>query len=782
MRLIRDRLCLLALTFLLFAGACPLGGAQEDTGGVDDSPLRQKQEAQERANAMAEDLLERILDKQLQQLEENGLGDESFYKDIKKMRDNISDLIKSEMKSVVKMLEDALGKSDAERKSVVQSARTMIRTIIQRLYIERQKLMMRLKAAELAAEVRRLISFQGRVRDSTEAIPQAVTARQDTLVLSTIEDQLDAKELYLRLVASLISVGKWGGELGAGAADGLRILKAAGTEGDFRDAGKKLDEGDYPNAARSQTLVIKGLKLLLRKIEETQGLIGTDLEAALRLLRELIKKQEEVKEGTEKSKLEEDEEVRKLVEEQTEIRRDLGDLVPVVRDLADSSNLLDDARASAYEATGHLFDALKDDALQQEQQVLDNLGNLEDRIKAAIAAQDDKRSSLQLVQRIKDLEEVKSNLQSVRKEQSAAKKTAARDLPAASELGQKAVKGIDGIGTDKDLPPVVSSRLREADSAVKEAARALVEAAKSAVAEVPEITEEALDDADLALERAGAEVEAALADAKRQQKAVEIAELARAAEVLERAAASEREIAKRSKAASKAEGLDEKQSKELSDEQGDIDAVVAKTAEGLESIAAEASEKLKGLAPQFAAIKKNLDKSAAEPGEPTKKNLARAAGSADEASRELAEAAKLLREEIGEVAEELAAESLEQLEGVTEARESVEESLTDLPEAIGDDLENLKHAQGIVEQALADQDRAAGRPQAAALRELSTGIQEALEDQGRADSHAAELASGRADTALDATATQQEVADEAEGLSDGLESGDTGKGEDVDAI
>ena len=78
MRLIRDRLCLLALTFLLFAGACPLVGAQEDTGGVDDSPLRQKQEAQERANAMAEDLLERILDKQLQQLEENGLGDESF--------------------------------------------------------------------------------------------------------------------------------------------------------------------------------------------------------------------------------------------------------------------------------------------------------------------------------------------------------------------------------------------------------------------------------------------------------------------------------------------------------------------------------------------------------------------------------------------------------------------------------------------------------------------------------------------------------------------------------
>ena len=45
-------------------------------------------------------LLDRILDKQLQQLEENGLDSESFYKDIKKMRDNIAGLVKSEMKDI----------------------------------------------------------------------------------------------------------------------------------------------------------------------------------------------------------------------------------------------------------------------------------------------------------------------------------------------------------------------------------------------------------------------------------------------------------------------------------------------------------------------------------------------------------------------------------------------------------------------------------------------------------------------------------------------------------
>ena len=190
---------------------------------------------------------------------------------------------------------------------------------------------------------------------------------------------------------------------------------------------------------------------------------------------------------------------------------------------------------------------------------------------------------------------------------------------------------------------MVDSRLREADSAGRDSVRALAEAAKSAAAELPEVTEEKLDDASLALERASAEVEAALADAKREQFAVEIAELSRAAEALERAAASERIIAKQSKLAKEAEGLKASFAKELVDEQGDIEAVVVKTAEGLAVLAPEVSKKLEGLVPQFKSIQKNLTASGEAKGEESKKKAAAAYGSADEAARELAEAAAELR-------------------------------------------------------------------------------------------------------------------------------------------
>ena len=61
------------------------------------------------------------------------------------------------------------------------------------------------------------------------------------------------------------------------------------------------------------------------------------------------------------------------------------------------------------------------------------------------------------------------------------------------------------------------------------------------------------------LRQAVAEVKAELADTKRRQLAVEVGELARAAEALERAAAAEREIASAATDAAQADGLSEDQ-------------------------------------------------------------------------------------------------------------------------------------------------------------------------------------------------------------------------------
>ena len=127
MRPIFDRLSL--LTFLLVAGLFSPVQAQEEPKD-DLLELRKKQEAQERANALARDLVLRILDIQMQQLEENGLSEEPFYKDIKEMRNNITKLVKTEMKEVVVLLRGALGKEVDARRADVEKARVMIRKII----------------------------------------------------------------------------------------------------------------------------------------------------------------------------------------------------------------------------------------------------------------------------------------------------------------------------------------------------------------------------------------------------------------------------------------------------------------------------------------------------------------------------------------------------------------------------------------------------------------------------------------------------------------------------
>ena len=292
MKPIRNRLFLLVV-----AGLCSMGSflyAQEDqaaaaNAAVDNFQFEKKKGDQESANELASELLKRILDIQLRQLRENGLEKEPYFAAIEKMRDNIDELLQTSMQGVVKILEEAMTKDPEAQKESFKEASVKVREIVQTLYLEKHNLIARLKAAALAAEIRRLISHQGRVRDDTVDISEDAAADEDSRdaqQLSVIEDQRGVHRLYLGLVGSLEAVSKLGGKLGAGAADGRRILKAAAIDDKFSSVRKALQGTDFPSASKSQTLIIKALQLLLRKVEETQGLIGTDLEAALKLLQE----------------------------------------------------------------------------------------------------------------------------------------------------------------------------------------------------------------------------------------------------------------------------------------------------------------------------------------------------------------------------------------------------------------------------------------------------------------------------------------------------------------
>src|SRR5205085_1771184 len=75
----------------------------------------------------------------------------------------------------------------------------------------------------------------------------------------------------------------------------------AGVGQELDNAGQQLEGVAYDKAAVSQRTVIRGLKLLLDRIEQTQGLIGTDREALLAMVKELTKKQEAPKNKNQKT-------------------------------------------------------------------------------------------------------------------------------------------------------------------------------------------------------------------------------------------------------------------------------------------------------------------------------------------------------------------------------------------------------------------------------------------------------------------------------------------------
>src|SRR5690606_17346031 len=143
------------------------------------------------------------------------------------MQQNIDGLIEAEMRQVVELLLNAQTASGADRDRVFVSARETIRQIVVRLAVERHNLQRRLKTAALAAHVKQLIAMQDVIVRVTESLPEQPQLRREALALKTTQDERDVRALYLQLEAMLGEVSSWGGRVGAGAADGMRILKAA---------------------------------------------------------------------------------------------------------------------------------------------------------------------------------------------------------------------------------------------------------------------------------------------------------------------------------------------------------------------------------------------------------------------------------------------------------------------------------------------------------------------------------------------------------------------------
>ena len=85
-------------------------------------PLARQRDLQEQARALAKELISSVLDVQLRQLEENGLGKLPVHAEITAMRGNIEGLVRQEMRGVVDLLVEAEKTSGQERQAVVKKA------------------------------------------------------------------------------------------------------------------------------------------------------------------------------------------------------------------------------------------------------------------------------------------------------------------------------------------------------------------------------------------------------------------------------------------------------------------------------------------------------------------------------------------------------------------------------------------------------------------------------------------------------------------------------------
>lgn len=739
----------------LFPLALLLALTLSPASAVDTDALRRKQDAQERARDMARQLLTGVLDIQLQQLEENGLKQLPLYRDISLMRKNIGALVEKEMEQAVELLIKAQRGTEAERDEEFRQARQMIRQIVTRLATERQNLMRRLKSAEVAAQVQRLIDAQSKVWQTTRTIPDQLPSRQEGLALGAIEDQGDVKQLFLQLVETLADVSQWGGPLGTGATEGLQILQAAGVGKELDAAGTQLGALSYPGAATSQQRVIKGLRLLLEKLNDTQSQLSADRHSSVALARELIDKQEKLRDKTKQADLTQPE-AEKLVEEQAAIRKELNNLSQALGALPTAETLLEQAKAAAYEATGRLFDARQDEAVAEQQKVLANLAGLAEQLAQVADVAHSDKSSAEAARQVRDLEQARADIERIRQEQLQVDRTAMENAAAAAPQEQKVSQDLAKVDDNRSLPKAVATRLASAEQAAAVAAKAL---ARGPAAATDQMQRDILEQADRAVERAAAEISAALDDARRTAKGVEIGELARAAEALERAAAAERDVVRGIRATADKSGLDTAQAKQISQRQAEVEGLARAVAQAVEPNAGEAALAANAAAQAAAESRKQLDQVAAKPGADSKPAAQSAAQSAASSAEKLAQAAAKLREQIGKSADALVVESTQQLGKVSPVREAVDQAVAQAEAPISEKMQRLAAAEKAVREAQVAQQRAAGRPAAADAMQMADTLREAQGEQARADQAAQQLASGKLSSPLETITREQSVAE-----------------------
>jgi hypothetical protein len=548
---------------------------------------------QQRARVMAQELVAGVLDVQIRQLEENGLASRPIHAEITAMRGNIDALVNREMREVVELLAKAETAAAGERAALVKDARALVRGIVARLSMERQQILRRLRVADIAAQVRRLIDRQQTVKTTTDALPRQVDGRREAVALAAIEDQRTVRTLYDTLTLALEDISGWGGSVGSGAVTGLRMLEESQVAAALAAAEGSLGTLDFAAASAAQNRVAESLQKLLATIETSRGAGGGNAAAALETLRSLTERGTQLRREMEKTPLT-DAAVERILDSQAEFRQEMGRLAETLRGVPEVESLLEQADASAQEATSAVFEGDQQRAVAEEGKVIGALAAIAGRLQQDATMPPEARAAEQLARRLDDLRKAAAEMAAVGRRQAQATQAARANPPAAMAMEREVAAEVARIAAAGDLPPVVDARMEHAAEAAAVAARPPVPGMPQAAADAAALA------AQRAIEAATAEIAAAIADTERARLAAKAGELSRAAEAVERAAAAERALARQARQVERSErgGPDEQGARP--DPRGDLLDELTEAQQAVAEVAAKLTDAVRATAPQAA--------------------------------------------------------------------------------------------------------------------------------------------------------------------------------------
>ena len=698
---VRVRRCL-AILVMGWAFGTGMAGAQQTSS----TAIQRQQQAQ----LLAEQLVSGILDLQLRQLKENGLERLPVYAEIASMRHNLHQLVDRDMRQVVERLIRAERENGAAQNELRRQARVEIREIVVRLMAERLKLEQRLQVSRLAAQVRQLLDLQQRLHQRTQSLTQQENRRRQQLTVRALADQDDVAAVFDDLLRALRQVGSWGGTRAAAALDGLQILRAGAVEEGLQQAATALRRADFDTATQQQSIALEGLTALLQRLDRDRGVERADREETIVRIRGLIVLQEALRDETRRAdsgELAAD----AFVQRQTDIHQSIMRLEASIAGTAGADPLWQRAVASSFEAAEHLFSTLRSDALREQAAVIGSLAQLAEQLRAAGTGDSSEMSSTELAASIRRLEalgrSLKDTIQS--HEQWVAEATANRPDQAFTDAKPYRAN-VPQVPAAERLPTAVEAALENAQDQATELVRLTT---PPRIAE-PTTLQSAVDQTGVAIRQTQAEVQSHLSDLRRRQLSVEVGEIARAAESLERAAAAERILAE-----GPPPGI---AAPRQAAEQRRIASVASDIARGVATSAPRVTGELEALGPALEVAQTKLLAGPAPSLDPAPRGRA-TDPETFQLSTALTAAAATLRTRQDQVASELAKLAEQQLIQLRNVRGAIEEQSPDgEPEAGGTAVAPLQQALRAVSLALIAQLRASGHPQAADAQQASAQI------------------------------------------------------------